>query len=99
MKPDSRIFIAGHAGLAGSALVRQLKAAGFRNLITRTHAELDLVDAQATHRFFQAEKPEYVLNAAARVGGILANNSYPADFIYQNLAIQTNVIHEAYEAG
>jgi GDP-L-fucose synthase len=94
-----RIYVAGHGGLAGSALVRQLKAHGYRNLITRTHAELDLVDAAAVARFFSQEKPEVVLLAAAKVGGILANDTYPAEFIRENLAIQTNVIHEAYRAG
>jgi GDP-L-fucose synthase len=96
---DSRIYVAGHRGLAGSALVRQLRAKGYRNLILRTRAELDLIDAAATLRFFQAEKPEIVLLAAAKVGGILANNTYPADFVRDNLAIQTNVIHEAWRAG
>jgi GDP-L-fucose synthase len=99
MKPDSRIYVAGHRGLAGSALVRRLQAKGYRNILTRTHAELDLIDAHAVQRFFAAEKPDVVFLAAAKVGGILANDSYPADFIYQNLAIQTNVIQEAYKAG
>lgn len=99
MRSDSRIYVAGHAGLAGSALIRQLHNEGFRNLITRTHAELNLEDTVSVRRFFESEKPEYIFNAAARVGGILANNTYPADFIYQNLAIQTNVIHEAWRVG
>lgn len=99
MKPDSAIYIAGHRGLVGSALVRRLEAAGHRNIVKRTHAELELVDAAAVHRFFETEKPEYVFLAAAKVGGILANNTYPAQFIAENLAIQTNVIHEAYRAG
>ena len=99
MRADARIFVAGAAGLAGSALVRRLRAAGHHNLITPSHAELDLEDAQATRRFFEAERPEYVLDAAARVGGILANSTYPAEFIHQNLAIQTNVIHESWRAG
>jgi len=97
--PDSRIYVAGHRGLAGSALVRRLQAKGYRNLIVRTHAELDLIDAAATQRFFQAERPEIVLLAAAKVGGIMANNTYPADFVRDNLAIQTNVIHEAWRSG
>jgi GDP-L-fucose synthase len=94
--PDSRIYIAGHRGLVGSALVRQLQARGYRNLVVRTHGELDLTDQAAVGAFFAEEKPEYILLAAARVGGIHANNTYPAEFIRQNLAIQTNVIHEAW---
>ncbi len=96
MKPDSKIYVAGHRGLVGSALMRRLTAKGCRNLVTRTHAELDLTDQAAVREFFAKEKPEYVLLAAAKVGGILANNTYPAEFIEQNLAIQTNVIHEAW---
>ena len=96
MKQDSKIYVAGHRGLVGSALMRQLQAKGYANLVTRTHAELDLTDQAAVRDFFSAEKPEYVLLAAAKVGGIQANNTYPAEFIRQNLAIQTNVIHEAW---
>ena len=99
MEPSSRIYVAGHRGLAGSALSRALQARGYKNLLTRTHAELDLVDAAAVARFFKEEKPQVVLLAAAKVGGILANDSYPAEFIRENLAIQTNVIHEAFRAG
>ncbi len=99
MGPDSRIYVAGHRGLVGSALVRRLVAGGHRNLLKRTHAELDLQDAGAVRRFFEHDKPEYVFLAAAKVGGILANNTYPAQFVAENLAIQTNVIHEAYRAG
>lgn len=99
MSPDSSIYVAGHRGLVGSALVRRLEAAGHRKILKRTHAELELGDAAAVQRFFETEKPEYVFLAAAKVGGILANNSYPAQFIAENLAIQTNVIHEAYRAG
>jgi GDP-L-fucose synthase len=99
LNPTARIYVAGHRGLAGSALVRRLQAKGYANLLTRTHAELDLVDAAAVGRFFKEERPDAVFLAAARVGGILANNSYPADFIRDNLAIQTNVIHEAHRAG
>jgi GDP-L-fucose synthase len=99
VKKSSRIYVAGHRGLAGSALVRQLQAKGYRNLLTRTHAELDLVDGAAVARFFESERPEVVLLAAAKVGGIHANNTYPAEFVRQNLAIQTNVIHEAFRAG
>jgi GDP-L-fucose synthase len=96
MSPNARIYIAGHSGLVGSALCRALTAAGYTNLITRTHAELDLTDAQANEAFFAREKPEYVFIAAARVGGILANNEFPADFIRDNLAIETNLITAAH---
>lgn len=99
MKQDSKIYVAGHRGLVGSALMRQLQAKGYSNLVTRTHAELDLTDQAAVRDFFAAEKPEYVLLAAAKVGGIHANNTYPAEFIRENLAIQTNVIHEAWRSG
>jgi GDP-L-fucose synthase len=99
MQPGSKIFVAGHRGLVGSALMRTLRAKGFSNIINRTHADLDLTDAAPTHAFFQREKPEYVFDAAAKVGGIVANDSYPAEFIHQNLAIQTNVIHESWRAG
>jgi GDP-L-fucose synthase len=99
MEISSKIYIAGHRGLVGSALVRRLQAGGYKNLITRTHFELDLLDQRAVQRFFEMERPEYVFLAAARVGGILANISYPADFIYQNLLIQVNVIHSAYLSG
>ena len=99
MEPQSRVYVAGHRGLVGSALVRRLEAAGHRSILKRTHAELELGDAAAVRRFFETEKPEYVFLAAAKVGGILANNTYPAQFIAENLAIQTNVIHEAYRAG
>jgi GDP-L-fucose synthase len=94
-----RIYVAGHRGLVGSALMRQLKARGYTNLITRTHAELDLADQAAVRTFFDKERPDYVMLAAAKVGGIQANNNYPAEFIQQNLAIQTNVIHEAWRHG
>ena len=94
--PDARIYVAGHAGLVGSALVRALDRAGYRNLILHTRRELDLTDAGAVWQFFAAERPEYVFLAAAKVGGILANRTYPGDFIFQNLAIQTNVIDSAY---
>ena len=97
MHSESKIYIAGHRGLVGSALVRQLKTKGYRNLVTRTHAELDLTNQAAVRDFFAREKPEYVFLAAARVGGIVANNSYPAEFIYSNLSIQDNVIHSAWE--
>ena len=97
MNKNSKIYIAGHRGLVGSALMRNLKSAGYTNLILRTHAELDLTDQAATEAFFAQEKPDYVFLAAAKVGGILANNSYPAEFIRDNLAIQTNIIHAAYK--
>jgi len=95
---DAKIYVAGHRGLAGSALVRSLRAAGHENLLLRTHAELELTDAGAVRAFFEAERPQAVLLAAAKVGGILANDSHPAEFIRENLAIQTNVIHEAWRA-
>ncbi len=96
---DSRIFVAGHRGMVGSAIVRCLTAAGYPHLITRTHRELDLLDQQAVRRFFRTEPIDYVVLAAAKVGGIYANNTYRADFIYQNLMIECNVIHEAFSAG
>jgi len=96
MNPDAKIYIAGHHGLVGSALMRNLQAKGYTNLLTRTHAELDLTNQAATEAFFVSEKPDYVFLAAAKVGGIHANNTYPAEFIRDNLAIQTNVIHAAY---
>jgi GDP-L-fucose synthase len=99
MTPSSRIYIAGHRGLVGSAIVRRLQAAGHSGLITRRHAELDLTDERATRAFFEAERPEFVFLAAAKVGGIVANNRYPAEFIRDNLAIQTNTIHAAYLSG
>ena len=99
MTPTSRIYIAGHRGLVGSAIVRRLLATGHTNLLLRTHAELDLTDERATRAFFDAERPEFVFLAAAKVGGIVANNSYPAEFIRDNLAIQTHVIHAAHLAG
>jgi len=99
MDRDAKIYVAGHRGLVGSALMRKLSSDGYTNVVTRTHAELDLTDQTAVRRFFESERPEYVFLAAAKVGGILANNTYPAEFIYQNLAIQTNVIHESWRTG
>jgi GDP-L-fucose synthase len=99
MKADSKIYVAGHRGLAGSALMRRLQAKGYRNLVGRAHAELDLTDFSSVRDFFRKEKPEIVFLAAAKVGGIMANSTYPADFIFQNLAIQNNVIQAAKEAG
>jgi GDP-L-fucose synthase len=99
MNLDSRIYVAGHRGLVGSAIVRRLQADGATNLILRAHDELDLVDQAAVEAFFATERPEYVFLAAAKVGGIHANSTYPAEFIHNNLAIQTNVIHNAWKHG
>ncbi len=99
MHPDSRIYVAGHRGLAGSAIVRALRRKGYANLVLRTHAELELTDRAAVERFFSAEKIDYVFLAAAKVGGILANDTYPADFIRENLEVQTNVIHQSWSHG
>src|SRR6266571_128166 len=99
MELDARIYVAGHRGLAGSAILRRLSSGGYRNIVTRTHAELELTDTRAVKAFFESEKPEYLFLAAAKVGGILANDTYPAEFIHSNLAIQTNVIHEAWRNG
>jgi GDP-L-fucose synthase len=99
MDPLSRIYIAGHRGLVGSAIHRELMRRGYSNLLTRTHEELDLCDEVAVDAFFSTEKPDFVFLAAAKVGGILANNSYPADFIRDNLVIQTNVIESSRNAG
>ena len=93
MKINSRIYVAGHRGLVGSAIIRALEQNGFENLITRTHAELELLDAVAVQEFFAETKPEFVFLAAAKVGGIYANSTYPADFMRENLLLQTNVIH------
>lgn len=97
MEKNSKIYIAGHRGLVGSAIVRNLEANGFTNIITRTHSELDLTNQADVRRFFEEERPEYVFLAAAKVGGIHANNTYPADFIYDNLMIQNNVIKAAHD--
>lgn len=94
-----KIYVAGHQGMVGSAIMRRLNAAGYNNIICRSHAELDLVDQTKVHDFFLKEKPDFVFLAAAKVGGIYANNNYRADFIYQNLIVQTNVIHAAWQAG
>ena len=99
MKVDSRIFVAGHRGLAGSAIVRELKRQGFQSLILRTRAETDLLDPEAVRRLFSQEKPEYVFVAAAKVGGIAANNSQPATFLWENLQIQNNVIETSWKSG
>ena len=94
-----KIYVAGHRGMVGSAIVRNLEAKGFKNIITRTHNELDLCNQAAVQAFFEAERPDQVYLAAAKVGGIYANNTYPAQFIYQNLMMQSNVIHQAFTSG
>jgi GDP-L-fucose synthase len=99
MNKNSKIYIAGHRGLVGSAIVKNLESKGYTNLVYRTHKELDLTNQKAVEDFFEIEKPEYVILAAAKVGGIVANNTYRANFIYENLAIQNNVIHNAYKYG
>ncbi|MHB8405686.1 MAG: GDP-L-fucose synthase family protein [Gammaproteobacteria bacterium] len=99
MNKTARIYLAGHTGLVGSAIHRRLQAGGFTNLLMRSHAELELRDQGAVNRFFEATKPDYVILAAARVGGILANSTRPAEFIYDNLMIDTHVIHAAYRNG
>ena len=97
MDKSAKIFVAGHRGLVGSGLLRALRAQGHEHIVTRTSAELDLRDGRATAEFYAAERPEYVIVAAAKVGGIHANNTYPAQFIYDNLLIAANAIHEAYK--
>lgn len=97
MNLDAKIYVAGHRGLVGSAIVRNLEDKGYKNIIYRTHKELDLTNQEAVRRFFEEEKPEYVFLAAAKVGGIHSNNTYPADFIYENLMIQNNVIKAAHD--
>jgi GDP-L-fucose synthase len=97
MNKDSKIYVAGHRGLVGSAIVRNLEAKGYTNIIKKSHKELDLTNQEATRKFFEDERPEYVFLAAAKVGGINANNTYPADFIYENLMIQNNVIKAAHD--
>jgi GDP-L-fucose synthase len=96
---DSKIYVAGHRGMVGSAIARRLEQGGYRNVVTRSHDELDLLDQAAVREFVRAERPEYIFIAAAKVGGIHANNVYRADFIYQNLTIETNLIQAAHEAG
>ena len=99
MEKDAKIYVAGHRGLVGSAIVRKLQEKGYKNIITKTKAELDLRRQEEVERFFEEERPDYVFLAAAKVGGILANSTYPAEFIYDNLAIALNVIHSAYKFG
>jgi GDP-L-fucose synthase len=99
MEKNSKIYVAGHRGLVGSAIVNNLQARGYTNLVFKTHAQLDLLDQRAVAEFFTEEKPKYVFLAAAKVGGIVANNTYRADFIYENLMIQNNIIHQSYLNG
>ena len=99
MQHNAKIFVAGHRGMVGSAIVRRLQSAGYSHVITRSRQELDLLNQQAVHDFLQAEKPDYIFIAAAKVGGIQANNTYRADFLYQNLIIEANLIHGAHLAG
>jgi GDP-L-fucose synthase len=99
MNKSGKVYVAGHRGMVGSALVRKLKSLGFENIVSRTSKELDLTDQSQVARFFESEKPDYVFLAAAKVGGIYANNTYRADFIYENLMIQNNVIHQSYVNG
>jgi GDP-L-fucose synthase len=99
MEKSSKIYVAGHRGMVGSAIVRRLQAEGYHNFVLRTSSELDLRNQSAVEEFFEAEKPEYVFLAAAKVGGIMANNTYRADFLYENLMIETNIIHQSYVHG
>jgi GDP-L-fucose synthase len=99
MDSNHKIYVAGHRGMVGSAIIRKLNAQGYANILTRTHAELDLTNQAAVKAFFEQEKPDQVYMAAAKVGGIYANNTFPAEFIYQNLMIEANVVHQAFEAG
>ncbi len=99
MQQNDKIYIAGHRGMVGSAILRRLESEGYKNILLRTSSELDLRNQQAVEKFFENEKPEYIFLAAAKVGGIHANNTYRADFIYDNLAIQNNIIHQSYRTG
>lgn len=99
MEQDSKIYVAGHRGMVGSAIVRELRRQGYSNIVTRTHSELDLTDQRAVNEFFSSERPEYVFLAAAKVGGIMANAQAPADFMYQNMMLEMNVIHAAWQNG
>jgi len=94
-----KVYVAGHRGMVGSAIVRALEKRGYKDIVTRTHAELDLADQRAVRELFAREKPDHVVLAAAKVGGIHANNTYPAEFIYENLMMEANVVHEAWRAG
>src|ERR1044071_2237915 len=97
MEINSKVFVAGHRGMVGSAIVRKLESEGFTNIVTRTSSELDLRNQALVEEFFQTEKPDYVFLAAAKVGGIVANNTYRAQFLYENLMIEANIIHSAYQ--
>ena len=99
MSKIQKIYVAGHRGMVGSAIFRELQKKGYRNIVTRTHAELDLTNQSDVQAFFAKEKPDRVFLAAAKVGGIHANNTYPAEFIYQNLMMESNVIHQAFTHG
>lgn len=99
MNLEDKIYVAGHLGMVGSAIVRELKRLGYTNILTRTHSQLDLTDQMAVNRFFEKEKPQYVFLAAAKVGGIMANDKAPADFLYQNMMLEMNVIHAAWKNG
>ena len=99
MNKDSKIYVAGHRGMVGSAIIRELKREGYTNIITRTHSELDLCRQEAVEHFFAEEQPEYVFLAAAKVGGIIANHSALADFMYDNMMLEMNVIHAAWKNG
>ncbi|MCX6701625.1 MAG: GDP-L-fucose synthase [Candidatus Zambryskibacteria bacterium] len=99
MKKNSKIFVAGHKGLVGSAILRKLQKEGYKNIVTRTHKELDLINAPKVTEFFKKEKIEYVFMAAAKVGGIMANKNFPAEMIYQNIEVQNNIIHNSYLTG
>ncbi len=99
MEKNSKIYVAGHRGMVGSAIVRELHRQGYDNIVTRTHAELDLTDQKAVQAFFEEERPEYVFLAAAKVGGIIANSKAPADFMYDNMMLEMNVIHSAWKSG
>ncbi|MDM8515118.1 NAD-dependent epimerase/dehydratase family protein [Desulfobacterales bacterium HSG16] len=99
MEKDAKIYVAGHRGLVGSAIVRKLEQVGYENLICKNRKELDLVNQNAVFNFFENKRPDYVFLSAARVGGIMANSTYPAEFVYENLAIETNVIHAAWKFG
>ena len=99
MEKSAKIYVAGHRGLVGSAIMRRLRAEGFENIVTRSHAELDLTNQEQVDAFFAQEKPEYVFLAAAKVGGIMANKTYPAEFIYKNLMIGCNVVEASYRNG
>ena len=99
MEKNAKIYVAGHRGMVGSAIVRELQRLGYNNLVLRTHSELDLIDQAKVKAFFEAEKPDYVFLAAAKVGGIVANNEAPADFLYQNMVLEMNAIHSAWQTG